>query len=119
MIVVNISKEICVPPFGYGYGCSNRNSDIGKFGNIVRSKKYNLRLRVLLKDLRNNIRCVVIVQGGDELAFKGMRQFNIMCELRKQVWIALAIGKRIQEISERIQILVIWPCYTATIRKGQ
>ena len=93
MIFVNVGEEISVPPFRHQYRRSNRYADVREFGDIISCEKYNFCLRVLFKDLGDHIACIVIIQCRDKLAFKGMSELDIVCELRQQVRISLAIRK--------------------------
>ena len=93
MIVVNVGEEISVPPFRHGDRRGNRYTHVREFGDIVSGKKYNFCLRVLFENLGDHIACIAIIQCRDKLAFKGMSELDIVCELRQQVRISLAIRK--------------------------
>ena len=44
-----------------------------------------------------------------------MAEFQIMRELRLQVWIALTVSKRIQKENKRIQCIIIGSCDPAAV----
>ena len=72
MIVINVCEEVRVPPFGYCYWRRNRNTHINELRHIIRSKVYDLRLRILFEYLRDHVGCIIIIQSSDDLSFESV-----------------------------------------------
>ena len=70
MIVINIGKQVRIPPFGKADRSCYGKTHIVKTGYIIDCQELDLAVLFLANQLRDNVICRIKINGSDELSKK-------------------------------------------------